>query len=59
MANSQVGISVQEILRQRVSLRKYVERPVKDEDLKVIIEGVMRAPTAGNMMMYAKARKVV
>lgn len=53
MANRQEGISVQEMLRQRVSLRKYAERPVKDEDLKAIIEGAMRAPTAGNMMMYS------
>lgn len=53
MTNSREGISVQEILRQRVSLRRYAERPIKNEDITMIIEGAMRAPTAGNMMMYS------
>jgi len=53
MANIREGISVQEILRQRVSLRQYAERPIENEALTAIIEGAMRAPTAGNMMMYS------
>ena len=53
MANLLENSAVQELLRQRVSLRQYAERPVKDEDLKAILEGAMRAPTAGNMMMYS------
>ena len=53
MANPLVRLTVQEILRDRVSLRQYAERPIKDEDKKAIIEAAMRAPTAGNMMMYS------
>lgn len=53
MDNTREQISVQELLRNRISLRLYAERPVKDEDIKAIIEGAMRAPTAGNMMMYS------
>jgi FMN reductase (NADPH) len=53
VANPLVRSTVQEILRKRVSLRQYAERPIKDEDKKAIIEAAMRAPTAGNMMMYS------
>jgi len=34
-------------------LRQYAERPIKNEDKDAIIEAAMRAPTAGNMMMYS------
>lgn len=45
--------TVQEILRNRVSLRQYAKLPIKPEDKNAIIEAAMRAPTAGNMMMYS------
>lgn len=45
--------TVQEILRRRVSLRQYSERPIEDDAKKAIIEAAMRAPNAGNMMMYS------
>jgi len=48
-----VESSVLELLRKRISLRQYAERTINDEEIKAIIEGAMRAPTAGNMMMYS------
>ena len=47
------NLAVQELLRRRVSLRKYAERPISQADVDAIIEGALRAPTAGNMMMYS------
>lgn len=37
----------------RVSLRKYDKRQIDDEDLNLIIESAIRAPTAGNNMLYS------
>jgi len=45
--------TVQEILKKRISLRQYAELPIKLEDKEAIIQAAMRAPTAGNMMMYS------
>jgi len=42
-----------EVIRNRVSLRKYDNRPISKEDMDIIIESAMRAPTAGNMMLYS------
>lgn len=42
-----------ELLHNRVSLRKYANKPISEQDLDAILEGAMRAPTAGNMMMYS------
>lgn len=42
-----------ELLKSRSSLRKYEDKPISREDLDYILEGAMRAPTAGNMMMYS------
>lgn len=42
-----------ELLRNRSSLRKYADKPISREDLDYILEVAMRAPTAGNMMMYS------
>ncbi|HEY5561207.1 MAG TPA: nitroreductase family protein [Clostridiaceae bacterium] len=41
------------LLNNRSSLRKYDSKPVSSEDLQYILEGAMRAPTAGNMMTYS------
>lgn len=40
-------------IHNRVSLRKFAERNITEEDLNLILESGMRAPTAGNMMMYS------
>jgi FMN reductase (NADPH) len=42
-----------EILRNRMSLRKYKDEKISKEHLDTILESAMRAPTAGNMMMYS------
>lgn len=42
-----------DLLNNRMSLRKYDDKPVSEEDLSQILKGAMRAPTAGNMMMYS------
>lgn len=42
-----------ELLKSRSSLRKYENKPISRKDLDYILEGAMRAPTAGNMMMYS------
>lgn len=42
-----------EIINNRVSLRKYQEKPICKEDLDIIIKSAIKAPTAGNMMMYS------
>lgn len=41
------------LLKQRASLRRYDQRPVSPEHLDTILECAMRAPTAGNMMLYS------
>ncbi|SKC37011.1 nitroreductase family protein [Maledivibacter halophilus] len=45
--------STLKLLNNRMSLRKYADMPIKEEDLELIIKGAMRAPTAGNMMLYS------
>ena len=37
----------------RVSLRGYDKRDISKEDLDAILEAAMRAPTAGNQMLYS------
>lgn len=41
------------LLENRFSLRKYADNPITDEDLDLIIDAAIGAPTAGNMMMYS------
>ncbi|MEA3423371.1 MAG: nitroreductase family protein [Bacillota bacterium] len=41
------------IIENRVSLRKYDKRDIDDDTLNQILHSAMRAPTAGNMMMYS------
>ncbi len=41
------------IIENRVSLRKYDKRDIDDNTLNQILHSTMRAPTAGNMMMYS------
>lgn len=53
MERTKEEFAVQQLLRKRISLRQYAQQPLKEEDIKAILEGAMRAPTAGNMMMYS------
>lgn len=45
--------STLETIENRVSLRRYKDKKIEDEDLDQIINSAMRAPTAGNMMLYS------
>lgn len=40
-------------LNERVSLRRYKDKDISEEDLNQILNSAMRAPTAGNMMPYS------
>ncbi len=44
---------VLELMNNRVSLRTYDDRPVTEEELQAILHAAMRAPTAGNQMLYS------
>ena len=41
------------LIGQRMSLRRYSPEPIRPEDLEAIMHSTMRAPTAGNMMLYS------
>ena len=41
-----------ETINQRMSLRKYEEKNISKEHLDIILNSAIKAPTAGNMMMY-------
>ncbi len=41
-----------QLLDQRTSLRTYDERSIEPEAIDAILHSAMRAPTAGNMMLY-------
>ncbi|ERI94579.1 nitroreductase family protein [Clostridiales bacterium oral taxon 876 str. F0540] len=53
MKRGDIILDTLEVLKNRMSLRKYADRPISEEDLKIVLEGAMRAPTAGNMMLYS------
>ncbi len=40
-------------IHNRTSLRRYKDTPISDEHLKTVLEATLRAPTAGNMMLYS------
>ncbi|MBO3446317.1 nitroreductase family protein [Clostridium sp. CCUG 7971] len=42
-----------ETINNRVSLRRYEEKSISKEHLNLLIESAIKAPTAGNMMMYS------
>lgn len=44
---------LEKLLNERVSLRRYASREIDKEDLDFILRHTMRAPTAGNMMLYS------
>lgn len=41
------------VIRNRSSLRGYKDEEISKEHLDIILESAMRAPTAGNMMLYS------
>jgi len=41
------------LLAERCSLRSYADKPVTDEEKELIINSAIRAPTAGNLMLYS------
>ena len=41
------------IINNRMSLRKYSKNSITDEELNIILNSAMRAPTVGNMMLYS------
>jgi nitroreductase len=41
------------LISNRMSLRRYSPRSIEQEDIDTIIHSAMRAPTAGNMMLYS------
>ena len=44
---------VVQMLDRRCSLRRFGDKPVTDEELDAILHSAVRAPTAGNMMLYS------
>ena len=40
-------------INKRVSLRKYQAKNISKEHIDIIIDSAIKAPTAGNMMMYS------
>jgi nitroreductase len=42
-----------ELLLNRRSIRAYEERPISAADKELLLRATLRAPTAGNMMLYA------
>jgi len=40
------------LIDERVSLRRYDEQPLEPGEIDAIVHSAMRAPTAGNMMLY-------
>ena len=41
------------LIQQRMSLRRYSPEPIRPEHLDAIMHSTIRAPTAGNMMLYS------
>lgn len=41
-----------QLINWRRSLRSYSDRPITDSEKSLILQAAMRAPTAGNMMLY-------
>ncbi len=42
-----------DLINNRVSLRKYADKEVTKDVLDIVLKSAMRAPTAGNTMMYS------
>lgn len=44
---------VMQTINKRISLRRYQEKEISKEHIDTIIDSAIKAPTAGNMMMYS------
>jgi len=42
-----------ELIKNRRTIRAYDPKPLTQDEIDTIIQGAMRAPTAGNLMMYS------
>jgi nitroreductase len=42
-----------DVILNRKSIREYQDRPITDAERSTILQAAMRAPTAGNMMLYS------
>ena len=41
-----------ELIKNRRTIRAYDPKPLSQDEIDAIIHGAMRAPRAGNLMMY-------
>lgn len=48
-----MGNETIQLMGQRMSLRRYAPEPIRPEHLDAIVNSTLRAPTAGNMMLYS------
>ena len=44
---------VLDVINKRISLRAYSDQPINCEEENAIVNAAMRAPTAGNQMLYS------
>ncbi len=44
---------VLQTIHERTSLRVYRDEPIREADLQAILQAALRAPTAGNMLLYS------
>jgi len=42
-----------DLINNRVSVRRYSQRPIELENIAALLNSAIRAPTAGNMMLYS------
>ncbi|GAH18492.1 unnamed protein product, partial [marine sediment metagenome] len=42
-----------ELIKNRKTIRTYDPKPLTQDEIDAIVQGAMRAPTAGNMMFYS------
>jgi nitroreductase len=48
-----MGNAVLDLIMSRKSVRSFADRPVDDETKELVLAATLRAPTAGNMMLYS------
>lgn len=50
---TEINSATLNLIRNRRTIRAYSSKPLSQEEIDIIIHGAMRAPTAGNLMMYS------
>ena len=53
MSNANLYNETLKLINNRRTIRAYAPKPLTQEEINTIIHGAMRAPTAGNMMLYS------